>query len=222
MPWPPPILSNQLTLSQPGWADYAHHSTKCPPGFSDLATALAANHGRLVQNPFWGHLICSWLLSKNFFGEEVGIILFLVFFLNIKDNFCLVFLVFRAEIWRKNVCVVNVPFTNTTSKKSLKVSLCRSVFKAYFSEALRTNVKRKWKFYLPRKKKASSFLPTTKPIDLDLYHHSMMYAYLGWSLCTVCWVCTYKNTKQSTIYNICIPLLHIVILIQSIFHYAKI
>ena len=54
---------------------------------------------------------------------------------------------------------LNVPFTNTTSKKSLKVSLCRSVFKAYFSflffRALHTNVKRKWKFYLPRKKKYS-------------------------------------------------------------------
>jgi hypothetical protein len=36
---PPQFLAEQLTLSQPGGADYTHHST-CPPGFSDLATAL--------------------------------------------------------------------------------------------------------------------------------------------------------------------------------------
>ena len=28
---PPQILADQLTLSQPGGADYAHHSTTCPP-----------------------------------------------------------------------------------------------------------------------------------------------------------------------------------------------
>ena len=39
-------------------------------------------------------------------------------------------------LWQKNVCVVNVPFTNTTSKKKPKgfsLYLHRSVFKAYFS-----------------------------------------------------------------------------------------
>ena len=30
----------QLTLSQPGGTDYAHHSTMSPPGLSDLATGL--------------------------------------------------------------------------------------------------------------------------------------------------------------------------------------
>ena len=34
------FLEEQLTLSQTGGADYAHHSTTSPPGFSDLATAL--------------------------------------------------------------------------------------------------------------------------------------------------------------------------------------
>ena len=29
--WPPKILVDQLTLSQPGGADYVHHITKCPP-----------------------------------------------------------------------------------------------------------------------------------------------------------------------------------------------
>jgi hypothetical protein len=33
-------LADQLTLSQPGGAHYAHHITKCNPGFSDLATGL--------------------------------------------------------------------------------------------------------------------------------------------------------------------------------------
>ena len=36
----PQFLAEQLTLSQPGGADYAHHSTTSPPGFSDLATSL--------------------------------------------------------------------------------------------------------------------------------------------------------------------------------------
>ena len=39
-PVPPQFLADQLTLSQPGGAHYAHHITKCHPGFSDLATGL--------------------------------------------------------------------------------------------------------------------------------------------------------------------------------------
>ena len=38
---PPQILADQLTLSQPGGADYAHHSTTCPPpGFLTLSASL--------------------------------------------------------------------------------------------------------------------------------------------------------------------------------------
>ena len=37
---PPQILADQLTLSQPGGADYAHHSTTCPPGFLTLGASL--------------------------------------------------------------------------------------------------------------------------------------------------------------------------------------
>ena len=36
----PQILADQLTLSQPGAADYAHHITTGTPGFLDLPTAL--------------------------------------------------------------------------------------------------------------------------------------------------------------------------------------
>ena len=36
----PQFLAEQLTLSQPGGADYARHSPTSPPGFSDLVTAL--------------------------------------------------------------------------------------------------------------------------------------------------------------------------------------
>ena len=49
------FLAEQLTLSQPGGADYAHHNTTSPPGFSDLATALhtinnfKASHKTLLQ-----------------------------------------------------------------------------------------------------------------------------------------------------------------------------
>ena len=40
VPWHPQILADQLTLSQPGGADYSHHITTGTPGFSDLPTAL--------------------------------------------------------------------------------------------------------------------------------------------------------------------------------------
>ena len=36
----PHFLADQLTLSQPGGAHYAHHIHTCHPGFFDLATAL--------------------------------------------------------------------------------------------------------------------------------------------------------------------------------------
>ena len=39
-PWHPQILTDKLTLSQPGEANYAHHITNGTPGFSDLPTAL--------------------------------------------------------------------------------------------------------------------------------------------------------------------------------------
>ena len=37
---PPPFLADQLTSSQPGWADYAQHITTCPPRFNNLPTTL--------------------------------------------------------------------------------------------------------------------------------------------------------------------------------------
>ena len=40
MPWHPKILAYQLTLSQPGGADYAIHITTGTPGFSDLSKSL--------------------------------------------------------------------------------------------------------------------------------------------------------------------------------------
>ena len=40
VPWHPQILADQLTLSQPGGADYAHHITTGTPGFSDFPTTL--------------------------------------------------------------------------------------------------------------------------------------------------------------------------------------
>ena len=40
VPWQPQILADQLTLSQPGGADYAQQITTGTPGFSDLPTAL--------------------------------------------------------------------------------------------------------------------------------------------------------------------------------------
>ena len=48
----PQSLAEQLTPSQPGGTDYDHHSSKSPPGFSDLATALllfAVNKGPVTH-----------------------------------------------------------------------------------------------------------------------------------------------------------------------------
>ena len=41
--WHPQILADQLTLFQPGGADYGHVSTGTP-GFSDLPTALLSTY----------------------------------------------------------------------------------------------------------------------------------------------------------------------------------
>ena len=47
------FLTGQLTLSQPGGGgDYAHHSTKSPSGFSDLAMALKMVNGRCQTQGF--------------------------------------------------------------------------------------------------------------------------------------------------------------------------
>ena len=40
VPGVPQILADQLTLSQPVGADYAHHITTGTPGFADLPTSL--------------------------------------------------------------------------------------------------------------------------------------------------------------------------------------
>ena len=48
VPWHPQILAHQLTLSQPGWIDYAHLITTGTPRFSDL---LMAKHTKDVISP---------------------------------------------------------------------------------------------------------------------------------------------------------------------------
>ena len=40
-PEPPRILADQLTLFEPGWADFAPHNTVSPPGFKKLSTPLS-------------------------------------------------------------------------------------------------------------------------------------------------------------------------------------
>ena len=40
VPWHTQILADQLTLLQPGGADYAQHITTLPAEFLDLPTAL--------------------------------------------------------------------------------------------------------------------------------------------------------------------------------------
>ena len=48
VPWHPQILADQLTLSQPGWIDYAHLITTGTPRFSDLPMA---KHTKDVISP---------------------------------------------------------------------------------------------------------------------------------------------------------------------------
>ena len=66
MPWHPQILVDQLTLSQPGGAGYAHHITTGTPGFSDLPMALVH---LLLPIPFCDQplvaLLVSLLLSRD-------------------------------------------------------------------------------------------------------------------------------------------------------------
>ena len=55
VPWHPQILADQLTLSQPGWIDYAHLITTGTPRFSDLPMAKhtkdkITNHHQMVLN----------------------------------------------------------------------------------------------------------------------------------------------------------------------------
>ena len=46
MAWHTQILADQLTLSQPGGADYDHHISTGTPGFSDPPTALLSLDSR--------------------------------------------------------------------------------------------------------------------------------------------------------------------------------
>ena len=47
-------LGFQLTLFQPGGADYAHRITACPPGFENLAASLLS-HFQNVQTKYPSH-----------------------------------------------------------------------------------------------------------------------------------------------------------------------
>ena len=58
LPPPPQFLAKQLILSQPGGADYIHHCTTSPPGFSDLATGLMKNW--LAIHTEWWNWLYYW------------------------------------------------------------------------------------------------------------------------------------------------------------------
>ena len=66
------FLSDQLTLSQPGGAHYAHHFTKCSPGFLDLATALSLSEEYFRVSTFCMH-------SKKTLDENFSIKVALLF-----------------------------------------------------------------------------------------------------------------------------------------------
>ena len=60
----PPDFGRQLTLSQPGGADYAHHITTGTPGFSDLPMAqlCIAYLGKQTTDLHW--MRRAYFLSK--------------------------------------------------------------------------------------------------------------------------------------------------------------
>ena len=76
-PWgncPPQYLADQLSLSQPGRADYAYHNNKyLPPRFSDFPTALSSAHTNtlcfyLASKVKWHSWLitwCAWIFSPN-------------------------------------------------------------------------------------------------------------------------------------------------------------
>ena len=47
----PPVFGRTANPISTRGADYAHHSTKCPPRFSDLATALTCIRNLKLQMP---------------------------------------------------------------------------------------------------------------------------------------------------------------------------
>ena len=68
MPTYPQILAGQLTLSQPGGADYAHYITTGTTGFADLHEALmliALNHLLWIMFPLF-----LFKLHKHFKGNK--------------------------------------------------------------------------------------------------------------------------------------------------------
>ena len=69
MPWHTQILSDQLTLFQPGGTDYAHLITTGTPGLSDLLTALLFSI-RLLSPLFVLIFSCFDAHSHN--GTETG------------------------------------------------------------------------------------------------------------------------------------------------------
>ena len=87
----------------------------------------------------------------------------------------------KAKIWRKNSCVVNVPFTNTTRKKSLKASLsvavffCGACFSFPFFRRLCIQMSEEMEVLFAWKKNLQFFTNKQTPIDFDLYQHSMTY-----------------------------------------------
>ena len=66
---PPQFLTDQLTLSQPGGTDYAHHSNTSPPRFSDLATGLLTynDFGPGGSYPPRPPYMCVWHFTVSYF-----------------------------------------------------------------------------------------------------------------------------------------------------------
>ena len=74
VPCHPQILADQLTLSQPGWTDYAHLITTGTHGFSDFPTALIVQYWAICIvypylwfNTYAGSAFSCTFRNKNFY-----------------------------------------------------------------------------------------------------------------------------------------------------------
>ena len=69
VPWHPQILADQLTLSQPGGADYARQIILAPPDFQTFLRPCIVQCAyilfRIDMNPLWQHNVGHSLYRKG-------------------------------------------------------------------------------------------------------------------------------------------------------------
>ena len=71
VPWQPQILADQLTLSQPGKADYAHQIILAPPRHTGLIDSKSFDkYAFKVSISLKTLKLCLLVLTKHFFNSH--------------------------------------------------------------------------------------------------------------------------------------------------------